>query len=295
MPRGKRGKQNKALAKQTAKAEAKTKVIQKVTVNIGGRGRGGRRTAAPRTAPPVQIFNSMAGPQAEGSRSALGEPMIQSAQLLQRLLEPVNMRLESLIRQRQEMPNINIHPANVQVNQASIPPFRQEPRRDNAMVDRRPRVLDLPDEPLIQPEMPLVPGGYLRMDNPHEEVPIQQGAGKHEAPYPAAESADEPEEPSFFTPPRQTQAASSSGASSSVRGDGRPNYENVDVNDIPNLKIKRGAGDPSDILTLEGFLRHYGVPIPREGRKKDDLIKMVKAVINNRDDLSQRKTRSPWR
>lgn len=273
--------------------------------------RGGRRTAAPRTAPPVQIFNSMAGPQADGSRSALGEPMIQSAQLLQRLLEPVNMRLESLIRQRQEMPNINIHPANVQVNQASIPPFRQEPRRDNAMVDRRPRVLDLPDEPLIQPEMSLVPGGYLRMDNPHEEVPqsaepsgadpqkrgipIQQGAGKHEAPYPAAESADEPEEPSFFTPPRQTQAASSSGASSSVRGNGRPNYENVDVNDIPHLKIKRGAGDPSDILTLEGFLRHYGVPIPREGRKKDDLIKMVKAVINNRDDLSQRKTRSPWR
>jgi hypothetical protein len=230
----------------------------------------------------------MAGPQAEGSRSALGEPMIQSAQLLQRLLEPVNMRLESLIRQRQEMPNI-------QVNQASIPPLRPEPRRDIEMVDRRTRVLDLPDAQLIQPVMPLVPGGYMRMDDPHEEVPIQQGAGKHEAPQTAAESAEE--EPSFFTPPRRTQAAaSSSGVSSSVRGDGRPNYENVDVNDIPHFKIRRGAGDPIDILTLEGFLRHHRVPIPREGRRKEDLIIMAKAVINNRrSDSSHGKPRSPWR
>jgi hypothetical protein len=221
--------------------------------------------------------------------------MIQSAQQIQRLLEPVNMRLESLIRQRQEMPNINIRPANV--NQASIPPLRPEPRRDE-MVDRRTRVLDLPDAPLIQPEMPLVPGGYMRMDDPHEEVPIQQGAGKNEAPQTAAESAKEPEEePSFFTPPRRTQAAaSSSGVSSSMRGDGRPNYENVDANDIPHFKIRRGAGDPSDILTLEGFLRHHGVPIPREGRKKEDLIKMAKAVINNRrSDSSHGKPRSPWR
>lgn len=41
-------------------------------------------------------------------------------------------------------------------------------------------VLDLPDEPLVQPAQPAVSGAPVRLDNPHEDAPIDEG--KEEVP-----------------------------------------------------------------------------------------------------------------
>ena len=105
-----KGKTSKATANQVVQ-KTKQKVVQKVTVNIGGRRRGGRKSTARQTIqrpPPVQIFNSMAGPVPQG------ESMLQSAQILNRLLEPVNMRLDALVRRQAEpAPRGNMDPPQI--------------------------------------------------------------------------------------------------------------------------------------------------------------------------------------
>lgn len=129
-----------------AKAINKMKVVQRVTVNIGGRSRAGRKSTAPQMTqrpPPVQIFNSMAGPVPQGQ--GLGESMLQSAQILNRLLEPVNMRLDALVR-RQNEPNgqpVILPPA---------PPVEQQFEENNNRVV----VAEQPIEQLVEPPQAIV-------------------------------------------------------------------------------------------------------------------------------------------
>jgi hypothetical protein len=178
------------------RARAKPKnVIQKVVVNVGGRGGGGRKSTAP-SGPPrptplqqaTQFMQSFQIPRQ-------GESMVQSAQMLQRLIDPINARLDALVRQSGPvnnitMPPINITnppinirpdifvgPPNVSINQRFPDINIQAPNFPNMEQHRdhnRQHVADLPDEQLVRPNAPLLLAGPMRMDDPHEDVPLNQ-------------------------------------------------------------------------------------------------------------------------
>jgi hypothetical protein len=84
-----------------------------------------------------------------------GESLFQSAQVLQRLIDPINARLDLLMPKQEQQgsafPNMEIHSKH----------------------DRQ-HVADLPDAQLVQPKAPLVPAGPMRMDDPHEAVPLNK-------------------------------------------------------------------------------------------------------------------------
>jgi hypothetical protein len=82
-----------------------------------------------------------------------GESLFQSAQVLQRLIDPINARLDLLMPKPQgsAFPNMEQH-------------------RDH----NRQHVADLPDEQLVRPNAPLLLAGPMRMDDPHEDVPLNQ-------------------------------------------------------------------------------------------------------------------------
>lgn len=250
-------------------AVAKTKVVQKVTVNIGGRAARGRKSKAPRKSSraipsqPVQIFNSMPAPVQQG------ESMFQSAQVLNRLLEPVNMRLEALIRRRQDVPPIA--PQNVQVDQ-------RLPDVDSS--DHRQRVLDLPDAPLLQPEPALVSAGFQRMDDPHESVPIEpvdSTYGKYE---------DQPQQDSS----RASASAASSASTSNLLSPqpGRRfefNFQTFTLADAEKLKVRRKPGDTSPFPSLEEAVRHFGIKIQAHQRTQQGMLQLLRIAIQNRDKL----------
>ena len=204
------------------KAVAKSKVVQKVTVNIGGRAGRGRKSTAPRKPPrplpaqPIQIFNSLPPPAQQG------ESMIQSAHVLNRLLEPVNMRLEALIRQRRYAP---------------LPPQNVEVQRLPDVGDHRQRALDLPDAPLIQPDASLIPSGVQQMD----DLDADPSFGKREA-------------------QSQSASASASSASSASAGSGF-NYDTLTLAAAAKLKVRRRQGDDFPEPSLEEAVRHFGIQI----------------------------------
>jgi hypothetical protein len=51
---------------------------------------------------------------------------------------------------------------------SAFPNMEQHSKHD------RQHVADLPDAQLVQPKAPLVPAGPMRMDDPHEEVPLNK-------------------------------------------------------------------------------------------------------------------------
>jgi hypothetical protein len=59
----------------------------------------------------------------------------------------------------------------------------------------RQHVADLPDAQLVQPKAPLVPAGPMRMDDPHEEVPLNKvdpGLVQEEEEEPALSESAQP-------------------------------------------------------------------------------------------------------
>lgn len=135
------------------KARAKPKnVIQRVTVNVVGRG-GGRKSTAPAGPPrPTPLQQAMQFAQAF-QQPRQGESLFQSAQVLQRLIDPINARLDLLMPKPRgsAFPDMEIHSKH----------------------DRQ-HVADLPDAQLVQPNAPLLPAGPMRMDDPHEDVPLNK-------------------------------------------------------------------------------------------------------------------------
>lgn len=148
------------MPKKKIKLKGKVKNIsQTVVVNVGGR----KKSSAPTQPRPTPLQQATQFIQA--TRPQQGESLIQSAQVLQRLLEPTNLRLEALLRQqRQPAQPINIGQPNINV------PITQ-PININ-LPAQRDRVLDQPDAPLVQPPPPLVPAGPQRLDPPHQDVPL---------------------------------------------------------------------------------------------------------------------------
>ena len=205
MPKGNQDESRPSGKKERVKrTRAKPKnVIQKVIVNVGGRGGGGRKSTAPSGPPrPTPLQQATQFLQATQSRPPIaGESLIQSAQVLQRMIEPINLRLEALIRQGREsqpinitnppinirQPDIFVAPPSVSINQRfpdiniqSFPNMQQHREHNQA------HVADLPDAPLVQPQMALVSSLPMRMDDPHEDVPLENldpafVQGKYEA------------------------------------------------------------------------------------------------------------------
>lgn len=246
---------------------------------MGGRGGGGRKTTAPSGPPrPTPLQQATQFLQATQSRPQQGESMIQSAQVLQRLLDPINMRLEVLMRQRQEgqpinipainMPPINISnpiniqqpdifvaPPNVSINQR-FPDINIQHRDHN-----RQHVADLPDEPLVRPNAPLLLAGPMRMDDPHEDVPLnkvdpalvlgKQEAKQEEVPIEIAMKEIEEE---------QERKPVSASASASDR------FQSISLTPLAldKLPLRRKANTPPTTITLTELASYYSLPLPRE-------------------------------
>lgn len=145
------------------KAKAKN-VVQKVIVNVGGRGAGPRKSTAP-SQPPRPSPLQQALQLAQMMRPAIPEPLISSVQVLSRLLDPIRAKLEMVTQ-------------GVKETQTEYPRLQT--------TETQTQVLDLPDAPLVLPPSPLISGGPKRMDDVHEEVPLESidpalAQGKYEA------------------------------------------------------------------------------------------------------------------
>lgn len=276
MPKKERVKRTRAKAKN---------VIQKVVVNVGGRGGGGRKTTAPSGPPrPTPLQQATQFLQATQSRPQQGESMIQSAQMLQRLLEPVNVRLEALMQQRQgvqpiNMPPINISnpiniqqpdifvaPPNVSINQR-FPDINIQHRDHN-----RQHVADLPDEPLVRPNAPLLLAGPMRMDDPHEDVPLnkvdpalvlgkQEAKGSQDESRPFGKQEEVPIEIAMKEiEEEQERKPVSASASASDR------FQSISLTPLAldKLPLRRKANTPPTTITLTELASYYSLPLPRE-------------------------------
>jgi hypothetical protein len=278
---------------KTKRARAKPKnVIQKVVVNVGGRGGGGRKSTAP-AGPPrptplqqaTQFVQSFQIPRQ-------GESMVQSAQMLQRLIDPINARLDAFVRQQVPgpvnnitMPPINITnppiniqqpdifmaPPNVSINQRfpniniQVPNFpNMEQHRDH----NRQHVADLPDEPLVRPNAPLVLAGPMRMDDAHEDVPLDEVdpalVGKQEArrkPIIGDESSEEEAEAEAEAGPFGRGSAETEPAQAGVRSimDNIPIRRDI----LDKMPLKRKANTSSNTIVLTELASYLGLALPR--------------------------------
>ena len=269
-------------------------VIQKVIVNVGGRGGGGRKSTAPSGPPrPTPLQQATQFLQATQSRPPIaGESLIQSAQVLQRMIEPINLRLEALIRQGREsqpinitnppinirQPDIFVAPPSVSINQRfpdiniqSFPNMQQHREHNQA------HVADLPDAPLVQPQMALVSSLPMRMDDPHEDVPLENldpafVQGKYEAQQEEAQQEVIPsaKKKGPRLPPESAQATD--------RYRSIPlTYEALD-----KLIFHKKTGTSPNVITLQDLARQgYGLALSREllSRGKGALINYILANV----------------
>ena len=259
-------------------------VIQKVTVNVVGRGGGRKAPSGPPRPTPLQ--QAMQFVQAFQPPRPV-EPIVAPAQLLQRLLDPINARFDLLMRQPSpainlRQPDIFIAPPNVSINQrfpdiniqAPIFPnkerFAQGPNLGRPMDGEQHRdhnrqhVADLPDAPLVQPNAPLLLAGPMRMDDPHEDVPLNQID-------PALVSEDEEEEG-----PRVGGESSSAASLGS-----NFNYEFFTLDDVNRLVVRRKPDNLSDIPSLEEVVQHFGIRIPNKQRNKENMIQLLRQRVPN--------------
>lgn len=282
------------------RARAKPKnVVQKVTVNIGGRGGGGRKSTAP-SGPPrptplqqaTQFMQSFQIPRQ-------GESMVQSAQMLQRLIDPINARLDAFVRQAGPvnnitMPPINISnpainirqpdifmaPPNVSINQRFPDLFRraegQEPLRGydiniqpfpNMGEHRdhnRQHVADLPDEPLVRPNAPLLLAGPMRMDDPHEDVPLNQVdpalVGKQEA-QSSASLGKAGGSSAYESSEEEAEEEAVGGVEAGVRSI----MDNIPITriELDKMPLKRKKNTSSNTIVLTDLASYLGLALPR--------------------------------
>ncbi len=120
----------------------------------------------------------------------------------------------------------------------------------------RQHVADLPDEPLVRPNAPLVLAGPMRMDDPHEDVPLNQvdpalvyGKGEAQEPKRTEDTVSESEEEEFIP------------AQAGVRSIMDDIPIRRDTLDKMPLKRKQNTSPNTIVLTeLASYLR---LPLPR--------------------------------
>lgn len=249
---------------------------------MGGRG-GGVSRASKTTAPSGPPRPTPLQTALEFARSFQPprpvEPAIPPAQVLQRLLEPIQLRLDTLMQRQPSMnlpinitqppinirqPDILVSPPNVSINQRfpdiNIQTFpNMEQHRDH----NRQHVADLPDAPLVQPNAPLVLAGPMRMDDPHEDVPLNQVdpalvLGKYEA-------KEKQEEVPIEVAMKEIEEEQEREPVSATASD---RYRSIPLtyNALNNLYFKSVEGKtPPDAITLQDLARKgYGLKLSRE-------------------------------
>ncbi|NBW38157.1 MAG: hypothetical protein EBR30_24670 [Cytophagia bacterium] len=158
---------------------------------------------------------------------------------------PINIR----------QPDIFVAPPNVSINQR-FPDINIQHRDHN-----RQHVADLPDAPLVQPNAPLVLAGPMRMDDPHEDVPLnkvdpalvlgKQEAVLEEVPIEVAMKEIERE---------QEREPVSVSATASDRYRSIP----LTVSELDKLVFKRKANTSPSVITLLDLASYYSLPLSRE-------------------------------
>lgn len=215
------------------------------------------------------------------------EPAVPPAQVLQRLLEPIQMRLDTLMQRQPSMnlpinitqppinirqPDIFVAPPNVSINQR-FPDINIQHRDHN-----RQHVADLPDAPLVQPNAPLVLAGPMRMDDPHEDVPLNQVdpalvLGKYEA---------KQEEVPVEVAMKQIEEEQEREPVSATASD---RYRSIPLTfeALNKLYFKYVEGKtPSNAITLQDLARKgYGLTLSREllSKGKPGLIDYLLATV----------------
>lgn len=295
MPKAERdiAKSDYKPSKKVKKTRAKAKnVSQTVIVNVGRRG----GSKAPSTAPPrptplqqaLQFVQATRPPQQ-------GESLIQSTQVLQRMLEPINRRLDTLMGQPSQ-PAINFPPINIGQPAINFPPINITQPAIN--VSQPPINITQPAINIAQPMPQPMVKPQASMASQTEMIPMQsaplQGGIKPFPPYqlPSAPLSyhdfvlDLPDAP-LVKPPLPLVPAGS------LRLD--PEYEDVPVVDAdekeqerprkpiigdeepPNpfadipltqealdkLVYKRKGNTSANTITLIELARYYGLTLPR--------------------------------
>ena len=341
----KKGKMVKAERDTTGgrskKTRAKAKnVTQTVIVNVGKRGGGKSATAPPVRSAPTPLQQALQLLQTQ-RQPPQGESLIQSTQILPRMIEPINRRLEVLMRQPSQVPAINITqppiniaqpaisvtqppinvsqpainfppinitqpPINVSQPAINFPPINVsqpainissmqpqalplvKPQASMASQTEAPQiqaplvqgikpfqpyqlpqtplsyrdyVLDLPDAPLVEPAKPLVPGGSLRLDPEHEDVPIVRPVveEKEEEKYEEEVSSEEPEEVPIKL---------------------RDDYSRVPLTleVLDKFNFRKSKATVAKPLTIEGLYSYHGLPFTTvlRGNKQQAIANLIR-------------------
>lgn len=317
-------KKGKMVKKTRAKAK---NVTQTVIVNVGKRGGGKSATAPPVRSAPTPLQQALQLLQIQ-RQPPQGESLIQSTQILQRMIEPINRRLEVLMRQPSQVPAINITqppiniaqpaisvtqpPINVSQPAINFPPINitqppinvsqpainisqtmpqamVKPQASMASQTEAPQiqaplvqgikpfpqgsaetafapyqlpqtplsyrdyVLDLPDAPLVEPAKPLVPGGSLRLDPEHEDVPIVEAERKPSVEAQRIPVVEEKEEEKY-------KEEVSSEEPEEVPIQLRDDYSRVPLTfeALDKLNVRKPSGRQP--LTIEGLYSYYKRP-----------------------------------
>lgn len=194
--------------------KGKTHITQKVNVYVTKRGGGSKASGQSRPSPMQQLTGLLA--QSIRPPQDINAALLQSERRFSQLLQPLQVAIAAqrpninvappAVNIAQRFPDINVpvnvapanvnvpvtvQPANVNVPVNVSMPHPREPSTSSGSASAYSRdfVLDQPDAPLVSAVTPLVSGAPKRLDDPHEDVPIEEpssssSSGKGESAMP---------------------------------------------------------------------------------------------------------------
>lgn len=197
------------MARKIKKTKVKgkpTSVTQKVIVNVskgGGRSRQSRASLGSKPSGPQSSLSSLVPPPSQAQQLLMGiapllaqrQPLVQTSQPLQSSQQQLQT-LENILKQlipkegptgpagpagpkgeKGEPAPIFYYDPNASIRTPSLSSSDSRSSLDSFAFDfselGRPYVLDQPDAPLVEPAKPLVSSEPIRLDPPHEDVPLE--------------------------------------------------------------------------------------------------------------------------
>ena len=128
-------------------------------------------------------------------------------------------------------------------------------------------VLDLPDAPLVRASQPAISNAPIRLDNPHEDVPLDEIEGKQEAKrkrpiVKELPQREEEEEREVLTPYQI------------------PSIDNITEEYIRSLPVISKATTTK--VTLRQLANNYGITLTRDKKNKEQIINTIWTEIQRR-------------
>lgn len=242
------------MPKKKAKVSKAKNITQTVIVNVGKKRSAPTRPSAPKPTPYQQMSQLFQPMVASLQAVRPADSLLQSAQLLQRLIEPTTKRLDLLQPQVASLqPQVASLGPQIASLQEMVKNLQNQPPPTPIFITSKPRetVLDLPDEQLITPTKPLVPAGPQRLDDPHEDVPIREIEYVAEEKQEASKPSVEEEPPGGF------------------------DYENITLDQLNKLPVLRRPNTPVDRPTLREVARYFNIPLGRTEGNKDAIVRII--------------------